>query len=121
VKSELPEESNLTAEFGTLRRAFQIILQATDPKEWKAIAEKRRQDLLVYLALGQFSHQTGDLAPVVQEDIKALFGTYKQAGAIADQMLFLGNPDIIVSRCQNSSVGKAAKFFINSRLCFRSP
>jgi len=29
---ELPEESNLTAEFGTLRRAFQIILQATDPK-----------------------------------------------------------------------------------------
>jgi len=50
----------------------------------------------------------GDLAPVVQEDIKALFGTYKQAGAIADQMLFsLGNPDIIVSRCQNSSVGKS--------------
>jgi len=40
VKSELPEESNLTAEFGTLRRAFQIILQATDPQEWKAIAEK---------------------------------------------------------------------------------
>jgi len=61
-----------------LCRAFQIILQATDPKEWKAIAEKRRQDLLVYLALGQFSHpKLGDLAPVVQEDIKALFGTYK--------------------------------------------
>jgi len=56
-------------------------LQATDPQEWKAIAEKRRQDLLVYLALGQFSSRPklGDLAPVVQEDIKALFGTYKQA------------------------------------------
>jgi len=49
-----------------------------------------------------------------------LFGTYKQAGAIADQMLLVWAILIIVSRCQNSSVGKAAKFFINSRLCFRS-
>ena len=109
VKGELPEESDLTTEFGTLRRAFQVILQATDPQEWEAIAEKRRQDLQVYLALSQFSHRPklGELAPVVQEDILALFGTYKQAAAIADQMLFsLGNPDIIVSRCQNSSVGK---------------
>jgi len=55
VKGELPEESNLTTEFGTLRRAFQV-LQATDPQEWEAFAEKRRQDLLVY-ALGQFSHR----------------------------------------------------------------
>ena len=108
VKGELPE-SNLTAEFGTLRRAFQVILQATDAQKWEAIAEKRRQDLLVYLALAQFSHRPklGDLTAVVQEDIKALFGTYKQAGAIADQMLFsLGNPAIIVNCCQNSSVGK---------------
>ncbi len=108
VKGELPE-SNLTAEFGTFRRAFQVILQATDPQKWEAIAEKRRQDLLVYLALSQFSHRPklGDLTAVVQEDIKALFGTYKHAGAIADQMLFsLGNPAIIVNCCQNSSVGK---------------
>ena len=108
VKGELLE-ADLTAEFGTLRRAFQVILQATDPQKWEAIAEKRRQDLLVYLALGQFSHRPklGDLTAVVQEDIKALFGTYKQAGAQAERMLFsLGNPAIIVNRCQNSSVGK---------------
>ncbi len=109
VKGELPQEPDLTAEFGTLRRAFQVILQATNQQEWEAIAEKRRQDLLVYLALGQFSHRPklGDLASVVQEDIKALFGTYKQAGAIADQMLFsLGDPNIIGKCCRNSSVGK---------------
>ena len=109
VKGELPQESHLSTEFGTLRRAFQVILQATDPQEWEAIAQKRRQDLLAYLALSQFSRRPklGDLAPVVQEDCKALFGTYKQACAIADQMLFsLGDPDIIVSRCQNSPVGK---------------
>jgi DNA phosphorothioation-associated putative methyltransferase len=109
VKGELQQESDLTAEFGTLRRAFQVILQATNPQEWEVIAQKRRQDLLVYLALGQFScrPKLGDFAAVVQEDIKALFGTYKQAGVIAEQMLFsLGNPDIIANCCQNSSVGK---------------
>lgn len=86
-----------------------MVLQATDPQEWEAIAQKRRQDLLVYLALSQFSRRPKltDLAPVVQEDIKSLFGTYKQASAIADQMLFsLGDPEIIVNRCQNTSVGK---------------
>jgi len=109
VKGEISQETDLSAEFGTLRRAFQIILQATDSQEWDAIAEKRRQDLLVYLALNQFSRRPklGDLAYVVQEDIKALFGTYKQACVIADQMLFsLGDSNIIVNCCQNSSVGK---------------
>jgi len=108
VKGELPS-SDLTAEFGTLRHAFQVILQATDPQEWEAIAEKRRQDLLVYLALSQFSRRPklGDLATEVQEDIKALFGSYKQASAIADQMLFsLGDPHIVLNCCQNSPVGK---------------
>ena len=108
VKGELPQ-SDLATEFGTLRRAFQFILEATDSQEWEAIAEKRRQDLLVYLALCQFSRRPklGDLAPEVQEDIKALFGTYKQAVAIADQMLFsLGEPAIIMNHCQNSPVGK---------------
>ena len=108
VKGELPQ-SELNTEFGTLRRAFQVILQATDSQEWETIADKRRQDLLVYLALCQFSRRPklGDLAPVVQEDIKALFGTYKQACLVADQRLFsLGDPDIIANRCQNSPVGK---------------
>ncbi len=108
VKGEIPQ-SDLIAEFGTLNRAFQVILEATDSQEWEAIAEKRRQDLLVYLALNQFSHRPklANLAPVVQEDIKALFGNYKQACAIADQMLFsLGNSNIIINCCQNSPVGK---------------
>ena len=108
VKGEM-SQSDLNAEFGTLNRAFQVILEATDSQEWEVIAEKRRQDLVVYLALNQFSHRPklANLAPVVQEDIKALFGTYKQACAIADQMLFsLGNSNTIINCCLNSSIGK---------------
>jgi DNA phosphorothioation-associated putative methyltransferase len=108
-KDELPQEGEISAEFGSLRRAFNVILQATDPKEWEAIAQKRRQDLMVYLALSQFSRRPklADLTPQVQEDLLTLFGSYKQAWVNADQMLHsLGNSELILEHCQNSSVGK---------------
>jgi DNA phosphorothioation-associated putative methyltransferase len=47
---ELPETEALSTEFGNLRRAFQIVLQATNPQEWDAISDRRRQDLLVYFS-----------------------------------------------------------------------
>jgi len=60
------------------------------------------------------------LAPVVQEDIKALFGN-QQAGAIADQMLLVWAILTSLSAAAKTARWvKAAKFFINSRLCFRS-
>ena len=105
---ELPAEA-LTAEFGTLRRAFQVVLQATNPQEWDAIADRRRHDLLIYLALSHFSHRPKlrDLAPVVQTDIRCLFGGYQQACTAADLVLMsLGNLKAIRERCLNSAVGQ---------------
>lgn len=106
---ELPETETLSAEFGNLRRAFQIVLQATNPQEWDAISDRRRGDLLVYLALSHFGHRPKlrDLAPVVQTDIKSLFGGYQQACTAADLMLMsLGNLAVVAERCQNSPIGK---------------
>ena len=106
---ELPETEGLSAEFGTLRRAFQIVLQATNPQEWDAISDRRRGDLLVYLALSHFGHRPKlrDLAPVIQTDIKSLFGGYQQACTAADLMLMsLGNLAVVAERCQNSPIGK---------------
>ena len=54
VKDELDSELELNQEFGNLRRAFQIILTATDEAEWDAIAYQRSLDLQVYLALAHF-------------------------------------------------------------------
>jgi hypothetical protein len=45
----------MCAEFGTLRRAFHVIIQGTNSEELDANADKRRQDLMVYLALCNFS------------------------------------------------------------------
>jgi len=106
---ELPETEALSTEFGNLRRAFQIVLQATNPQEWDAISDRRRQDLLVYLALSHFGHRPKlrDLTAVVQTDIKALFGGYQPACAAADLMLMsLGNLDIVEERCKSSAIGK---------------
>ncbi len=107
--TELSSVPDILVEFGTLRRAFQVILQATNQDEWDAIAEKRRHDLLVYLALTQFGHRPkfSKLDTTTQNDIKALFGNYKQACAAADLMLLsVGNPQVIANCCKQSKIGK---------------
>ncbi|MBW4490417.1 MAG: DNA phosphorothioation-associated putative methyltransferase [Trichocoleus desertorum ATA4-8-CV12] len=106
---ELPETATLNSEFGNLKRAFQIVLQATNPQEWDAISDRRRQDLLVYLALSHFSRRPKlrDLTPVVQNDIRSLFGGYQQACAAADLMLMtLGNLEVVEERCKSSAIGQ---------------
>ncbi|MDJ0734928.1 MAG: DNA phosphorothioation-associated putative methyltransferase [Nostocaceae cyanobacterium] len=108
-KHELSQATAITDEFGSLNRAFQVILQATDPQDWEKISEKRRQDLIVYLGLLQFSQrpQFGKFAPELKEDIKGLFGSYKQACKSAEEMLYsIGDMEKIVECCQNSAIGK---------------
>jgi len=100
----------LQEQFGTIKRAFKLVLQASDRQDWDAITERRRQDLLVYLALSHFSRRPRfrALSPLVQKDIKALFGNYKQACVAADLMLLsLGNLEAIAQCCQESAVGQA--------------
>ena len=107
--AELPETDTLTTEFGNLKRAFQIVLQATNPQEWDAISDRRRQDLLVYLALSHFGHRPKlrDLSVMVQNDIKSLFGSYQQACAAADLMLMsLGNLAVMEERGTSSFIGQ---------------
>jgi DNA phosphorothioation-associated putative methyltransferase len=109
AKGELTSEEAIKAEFRSYQRAFKLVLQATDRHEWDAIAEKRRQDLLVYLALGKFSGRPTirKLSPEVKADVKALFGSYKQACTIADILLIhVGDLKKIANLCQASNIGK---------------
>lgn len=109
IKDELLTAPEITAQFGTLKRAFQVILQATNVQEWDAIADKRRQDILVYLALTQFGQRPRfrDLPASLQNNIKGLFGSYQQACTAADLMLTsLGAPNFISTCCQQSALGR---------------
>ena len=109
VKGELSSEAEIKAEFRSYQRAFKVIHQATDRDEWEAIAEKRRQDLLIYLALSKFNGRptVRKLTPEIKADVKALFGSYKQACTVADLLLLnVGDMKKIANLCQNSSIGK---------------
>jgi len=109
VKGELAEETAIKAEFRSYQRAFKLVLQATSRDEWDAITDKRREDLLVYLALGKFSGRPTirKLAPEIKADVKALFGSYKQACTVADLLLLnVGDMNKIASLCRESKIGK---------------
>ncbi|WP_310423227.1 DNA phosphorothioation-associated putative methyltransferase [Chamaesiphon sp. VAR_48_metabat_135_sub] len=109
VKGELDVEAELNQEFGSLKRAFQIILTATDEEEWDVIAYQRSLDLQVYLALAHFGkgRSIKKLSPSIRADIKAFFGSYDEACEVADRLLFkIGEPGIIKQACQQSKIGK---------------
>jgi DNA phosphorothioation-associated putative methyltransferase len=106
---EIPAGAELVSVFGTLRRAFQIVRRVTGAEQWEAIAEERRNDLLVYLALGRFPRRPpfSSLPTLLQRDIKALFTTYKRACEEGDQLLFsAGDMKKINEACSKSPFGK---------------
>ncbi|MDJ0598154.1 MAG: DNA phosphorothioation-associated putative methyltransferase [Crocosphaera sp.] len=109
AKGELKNEEKLKEEFRSFRQAFKVILQVTEEDDWDMITEKRRQDLLLYLALSQFDRRPKmrELSPEVKQDIKALFGSYNSACIMADAMLYqVGNLEIIAQLCQKQTIGR---------------
>ena len=109
IKGELAAEAKLVTEFGSIKRAFQIVLTATDEIEWDAIAYQRSLDLQVYLALAHFGkgRSLRNLSTMTRADIKAFFGSYDEACAVADRLLLkIGEPGIIKQACHQSKIGK---------------
>jgi len=109
VKGELENEGEIKLEFGTIRKAFKLVLEATDQQEWEEIEEKRRQDLLLYIALSSFKERPKyvHFSYEMREDIKALFGNYQKACLLADlTLLSLRDLQNIADLCRKSKVGK---------------
>ncbi len=95
--------------FGSLKRAFAAIQRITDAETWEAIARRRREDMLVYLALARFRKRPllSQLPLGLQRDMKAFFGTYHRACAEADAWLFkAGDAAAIDEACKRSTIGK---------------
>ncbi len=127
MDDELEGASSIVDVFGSVRRAFRVVLTVSDEERWEQIKRQRQQDLLVYLALSQFDGRTafGRLARSLQRDVKAFFGSYKRACAEADKLLFsLGRQGVFEEACRQSSVGKltpSALYVHESALSTLSP
>jgi DNA phosphorothioation-associated putative methyltransferase len=95
--------------FGSLKRAFAAIQRITNGETWESIAQRRREDLLVYLALARFRKRPpfSVLPPPLQWDMRAFFGRYTRACAEADTLLFkAGEAGAIDEACRRSTIGK---------------
>jgi DNA phosphorothioation-associated putative methyltransferase len=95
--------------FGSLKRAFASIQRITGAETWEAVARRRREDMLVYLALSRFRKRPllSHLPIGLQRDVKAFFGRYNRACAEADELLFkAGDPSAIDDACKGSVLGK---------------
>ena len=106
---ELPNAGELTDVFVSIRKAFRVVLYATETADWDVVTDQRCQDLLIYLALAQFEGRQpfGRLPLVLQRDVKAFFGNYKKACGEADEILFsLGQRGVVETACQLSENGK---------------
>jgi len=106
---EFLEAAEVIERFGSLKRAFTLIRRVTDEQPWEEIAQRRAEDLLVYLALSRLKRRPklSQLPPPIQRDIKAFLGSYRTACARADVLLFrAGDPNAIDAACQRAEVGR---------------
>jgi DNA phosphorothioation-associated putative methyltransferase len=95
--------------FGSLRAAFGLIKRATGESRWEDARKRAEEDVAVFLALMAFGGRPkwGELSEQLQLDVRALFGSYKQACLVADRLLFsLGDAKLLDEQLRCSPVGK---------------
>ena len=109
VVDEFSQSATILERFGSLKRAFAFIRRLTGMQDWDAIVRRRREDILVYLALVRFRKRPpiSGLPLTLQRDMRAFFGSYAKACAQADELLFkAGDSAAIDEACKRSPVGK---------------
>jgi DNA phosphorothioation-associated putative methyltransferase len=108
-ETEIPSAAAIRDRIGGIGRAFAVLRRVTGDGRWQQVAEERRRDLLVYLALANFGGRPNfaRLPPELQFDVKDLFGSYKVAVSQADKLLYAAGDTAVVDLSARASlVGK---------------
>ena len=106
---EIPEAAVIRERFGSLKSALALVRRVAGDENWQMAQRAATEDLKVYLALTAFRGRPkfSQLPPDVQLDVKYFFGSYKDACASADALLFsAGNQAAIDQACRESAIGK---------------
>lgn len=111
LPEEFPQYQELLEKFGSRNRIDRLLLGRLDRESYEGSRAERRNDILVYLAMLKLQR----LAPPpmralprsVQNDIKAIWGSFEKAVKEGTEFLFtLGRPDAVRMACSASTVGK---------------
>jgi DNA phosphorothioation-associated putative methyltransferase len=108
-EAELPEFRDISSALGSVKRAFALVKRVTGPDQWDAIRARRRDDLLVYVAMTRFSARPrfSELPDALRLDVRAHASSYSDICSEADALLFsVGDLDHIRSTARSSLVGK---------------
>ena len=106
---ELEISNEIGTRFGSIARAFRVVRQVTGDDASAPIMESRREDLLVYAALSRFGGRPrwSDLPRTTQNDVRALFSTYRRLCDAGDELLFAaGRRDVLDGAMRSAPAGK---------------
>ena len=106
---DLHLQDKLVNAAGSIRRAWRVAVAVTPDTDWAAVTAERRLDLLADLALLKLSRRPTftELPETTRHDVRGLVGSYKQATAEADRLLFSAGNTLVISRAADESpVGK---------------
>ncbi|WP_052879487.1 DNA phosphorothioation-associated putative methyltransferase [Vibrio coralliirubri] len=100
------EQSDKVRELvGSHRKTFSLLQEMFDTKEFEQAEKSRKEDLLLYFAMGLFEKRkpyTQQPEPL-KRDIKALFDDYKTAINLAAELLFaIADIDLIHQQCEKA-------------------
>lgn len=105
-KNEIDNLIELTQSFGTVSKALRFMIDQFDEALIEQARQSRIDDLLTYFALQAFSKRRAykHLDASLQKDIKAFFGDYKNAVAMATSVLYqISKAELIELTCKQAT------------------
>lgn len=105
ANDEFEQSKKVRELIGSHKKTFYLLQEMFDTKEFEQAEESRKEDLLLYFAMGLFDKRK----PYTQQpeslkrDIKALFDDYKTALNLADELLFaIADSALINQQCEQA-------------------
>jgi DNA phosphorothioation-associated putative methyltransferase len=105
ANEEFEQSESVRNLVGSHKKVFSLLQEMFDTKEFELAERQRKEDILLYLAMGLFekrkpyAHQPDSF----QRDIKMLFGEYKTAVTLATELLFsISDFDLINRQCEKA-------------------
>lgn len=106
---ELINEIEVREALGSVARAFSLLRRVAGEGRWQQLADRRREDFLVYVALSAFGGRPrfSELPEDLRHDARDFFGSYRAACEQADRLLFsAGDPHAREVALKDCPVGK---------------
>ena len=105
LNKEFPRSEKLRAVINSHQKAFRLLVVIHGEEIFETAAEARKNDLLVYFALGLFGRRKPYLhmPEGLKRDIKIFWGMYTEAIETAKSLLFsVGKKDVIKNACMQA-------------------